>query len=167
MQDATLVIRDLLQDNPDGLTNQEIMDATGLNDTQIDSAFKVLKPFKNGRRYTLTQPKDETKVYRDQAEVFKEIERLFLKHPKGLRVVDVAEKMQIPPRTAARYIDQLKTRNLRTNTSDRGYFVIVPTDEDVETSALTIRRAIENGLPVNDELLKMAELVIEQASRAS
>lgn len=102
---------------------------------------------------------------KDKDENIKKVVRFFLSNP-DVRVKEITELLQTTKRQTLRYLEEFRGTQLRESEDRMGAFVYVPSEEEIEMSVLTLKRAIEKGL-ISDDMIDVAQKVMQQASRSA
>lgn len=98
-------------------------------------------------------------------ENIRKVVRFFLTNP-DVRVKEITELLQTTKRQTLRYIEEFRGKQLQDSDDRVGAFVYVPSEEEIELSVLTLKRAIEQG-KINDEMIDVAQKVMQQTSRTA
>lgn len=106
----------------------------------------------------------ETENKKSKEDRIRDVVRYYLTRP-FVRAKDVTKDLDLTKRQTFRYLDEVRPQ-LRPSEEFDGAFVYVPSEDEIEMSVLTLKRAIAEG-QLNDEIIELAQEVIQQASRTA
>jgi biotin operon repressor len=158
-QDTAKIIR-LLEQSPDGLTDEEIAEQTGVPVHEVVKHIKEIKPYRVGSgKRTLVKPTPEGNIFRDKQREIRRVEEHFLKR-EWVSAMDLIRDLDLSRPASFRYINEIRHK-LISDDRHKGEYYYVPSDEDMEYARLILSRATREGM-ITDEDITLAKMILNR-----